>query len=229
MKSVLISIQPQHVENICTVVGEENGKPLYKKRVEVRKTASQLETPFKCFIYCTKKYDGSYLYINEPKAREHGITMRWSANAKETQDYGFKGNSYFSYKACGKVIGEFVCDRVDEFHEWQLQPQGKFQEAEQKDLEEFLETSCLSFDEVCAYRKNLPYYKPLYGWHISDLKIYDKPKVLGEFRKTCKFKKTSFICPMLCPYYEYESPESAYCLKPPLCRPPQSWCYVEEI
>ena len=39
-----------------------------------------------------------------------------------------------------------------------------------------------------------------YGWHISDLVIYDHPRKLSEF----------------------------YCHKP-LVRPPMDWCYVEEL
>ena len=40
MKSVLISIRPQGVEKICHKIGEdETGKAIYRKRIEVRKTA----------------------------------------------------------------------------------------------------------------------------------------------------------------------------------------------
>ena len=45
MKSVLISIQPKYCELIV------NGK----KTIEVRKTRPKLETPFKVYIYQTKK------------------------------------------------------------------------------------------------------------------------------------------------------------------------------
>ena len=44
MKSVLISIQPKWCELIASG----------KKTVEVRKTKPKLETPFKCYIYCTQ-------------------------------------------------------------------------------------------------------------------------------------------------------------------------------
>ena len=44
MKSVLISIKPKWCELIA------NGK----KTVEVRKSRPKIETPFKCYIYCTK-------------------------------------------------------------------------------------------------------------------------------------------------------------------------------
>lgn len=43
-KAVLISIRPKWVEKIAS--GEKN--------IEVRKTRPKLETPFKCYIYCTQ-------------------------------------------------------------------------------------------------------------------------------------------------------------------------------
>ena len=44
MKSVLISIRPMWCELIASG----------KKTIEVRKTRPKIETPFKCYIYCTK-------------------------------------------------------------------------------------------------------------------------------------------------------------------------------
>ena len=43
MKAVLISIRPEWCAKIAS--GE--------KTIEVRKTRPKLETPFKCYIYCT--------------------------------------------------------------------------------------------------------------------------------------------------------------------------------
>lgn len=133
----------------------------------------------------------------------------------------------------GKVIGEFVCDKIDKFHEWQLSPQGKYQKAEQHDLDIFLLESCLTFEQVAKYRENLPYFKPLYGWHISDLVIYDKPKELSEFVTFCD-KDTK--CCLKCRHYLFDSDDlngyRRWCdvyRRKPLTRPPQSWCYVKEV
>lgn len=124
-------------------------------------------------------------------------------------------------KYLGRVACQFVCDRIEEFHEWQLSPQGKFHEMEQKDLDNFLKASCLSYEEVCAYRENLPYYKPLYVWNISDLKIYDKPKELGEFRIYCEDRSCLKCKRRERKWYSFECSQ--------LDSPPQSWCYVEEL
>lgn len=87
-------------------------------------------------------------------------------------------------KFLGKVIGEFVCDGIVQLFE-------NFYD---------LQRSCLSWEEIEVYAKG----KTLYGWHISDLKIYDTPKELGEFRisrnckeedcENCKRKRGEYIC-----------------------------------
>ena len=194
-KSVLISIQPYYVFLIIARLMGWNIPQ--EKTVEVRKDFPKDPLWNKCVhIYCSKN------------------RKSFNRIPKEYQP--------FMAKFLGKVIGEFVCDKVDEFHEWQLTPQGKYQEFEETDLKKFLSESCLSWEEVYAYRKNLPYYKPLYAWYISDLVIYDKPKVLGEF--TVMRKCTS------CKDSGYESSACEYdgnCLVPvSLKKPFQSWGYV---
>ena len=74
--------------------------------------------------------------------------------------------------------------------------------------------------------------KTLYGWHISNLKIYDRPKELSEFKKTKE--KIAMTCGMqasngLCRAIDYEElcDNIKCCFKTP--RPSQSWCYVEEL
>ena len=187
MKSVLISIQPKWVEKIA------NGE----KTIEVRKTRPNLPTTFKCYIYCTINKRGEDVLLIDTNGEnvQFGDYRNAFTCDADGKVYCNIGN--------GKVIGEFVCDKIYEFHEWQLTPSKEFYEVEQENLDLFLKESCLTYNEVCKYRKNLPYIKPLYAWHISDLKIYDKPKELREFRK----------------YSEW--------LDMPITRPPQSWCYVE--
>ena len=47
-KAVLISIRPKWCELIASG----------KKTIEIRKTRPKIETPFKCYIYCTRpKFD----------------------------------------------------------------------------------------------------------------------------------------------------------------------------
>ena len=124
-----------------------------KKKIEVRKTA--LKNLPQDIVFYMSKDEKSF--------------------AKIPKDFQAKYRKHF-----GKIGMRVVCDEVEEFHEWELSPQGKFADFERERLENFLTAARLSEEEVIRYRENLPYYKPLYGWHISDLKIYDKPLLLSE-------------------------------------------------
>lgn len=199
MKSVLISIQPYWVFLIIARLMGWNIPQ--EKTIEVRKDYPKASDWNKVVhIYCSKN------------------RKSFNRIPKEYQP--------FMEKFLGNVVGEFVCDRIDEFHEWQLTSQGKYQEFEETDLKKFLSESCLSWEEVYAYRKNLPYYKPLYAWHISDLKIYDKPKELGEFYKVGK-RKACIYGDKHCMY----SRITDFCknCEFEIKSPPQSWRYVEGI
>lgn len=114
---------------------------------------------------------------------------------------------------CGKVICEFICDKV-----YSIKNQGNsfvVANEERGVTNEIARKSCLDYYDMDGYLGN----KDGYGWHISDLKIYDKPKYLSEFKKGCKGckERDSYHCYFYC-YGER-----------PLTRPPQSWCYVEEV
>ena len=184
MKSVLISIKPKWCELIASG----------KKTIEVRKTKPKLETPVKCYIYCTQgepaiyvngnKYVTDVFHILSPKARD-----------------GFEMASGFT-KMNGKVIGEFICDEVGEAHCFQDVGYCSVYK-EWKDTED-----CLSNTEILEYMGEKDV---VYGWHISDLKIYDEPKELSEFKgRKLVWRGNNHI-------HEYEE----------LTRPPQSWCYVK--
>lgn len=132
-------------------------------------------------------------------------------------------------KFLGKIIGEFTCDKIYKIDadsvDWIYIAETYckyFYEA--KDL-----NCCLSDGELYSYSKGLC----LYGWHISNLKIYDKPKELSEFYSAkcdmpCENKKRGFNMDF-CMAYENGSHfcKELNCDKKRLTRPPQSWCYVE--
>ena len=117
----------------------------------------------------------------------------------------------------GKVIGEFVCDNIitAECGNYCILP--------------IKETQVDAFD-LLDYADE----KTVYGWHISELVIYDKTKELSEFTRFCDGVGGTIGC-RGCKYYYSESNESIGFYEEcacdnfvPLKRPPQSWCYVEE-
>jgi len=201
MKAVLISIQPKWVEKIAS--GE--------KTIEVRKTAPKCEEPFKAFIYVTK--GKPYLYrVDDDNNFELTNTLRPKTD-EYVKDYNEQN---------GKVIGEFVCDRV---YKWECKNRLEILEsfpiwrASYMLFVDDLEKTCLTYDDLWKYGKG----KPLYGWHISDVKIYDKPKELSEFQVPCPTSCENCKNPL---YYECWCEEKGVKV---LTRSPQSWQYVEEL
>lgn len=199
-KAVMISIRPKWCEKICR--GE--------KTIEVRKTRPKLETPFKCYIYCTKA-----------KERLIGILKDGDENYGEI----YHGKSVFikldEGSVCDmwgkrqKVIGEFTCDRIYELET--KAPGGSYyvKGEDQPTTNDVARQSCLTLKDMHEYLQS----KVGYGWHISNLKIYDTPKELSKFPRpfeNCIDK--------VCDEFGCASCENGGHIK----RPPQSWCYVEE-
>ena len=116
-------------------------------------------------------------------------------------------DGHFIYKGRGQVIGEFVCDEII-----------KDERGENADL--FTKQAGLSFEVQKDYGKN----KPLYGWHISDLKIYDTPKELSEFSRPCSYSGLCFSCKRT----SCKKDGNLLC-NTKITRPPQSWMRVEDL
>ena len=172
MKSAMLSIKPKYCELIISG----------KKTIEVRKTRPKIETPFKCYIYCTKEFYR-------------------------------KGNGYFQGKYCGKVIGEFVCDYITAY------PYEQLNDGEHYMPFGDLEKTCLDGFEIYDYLGT----KDGYGWHISDLVVYDEPKELNEFKK---YNRECWYADLGLAKRDCPECQNRECF---LTQPPQSWCYVEEL
>ena len=121
------------------------------------------------------------------------------------------------FKGEGKVIGEFVCDNIIKF--------AADKKADNIKLSNMGLLSCLSSLELENYAGD-KYY--LYGFHISDLVIYDKPRELSDFRKPCIYGEESDVSCFLCDKSGYRPDMHIDCFNE-VTRPPQSWCYVEEL
>ena len=152
-----------------------------EKTIEVRKTRPKMDTPFRGYIYRTK---GTVPHI---------INGKW-----------------VQMEVGGTVVGEFVCDDIFErivrvgtsceppkycICDWNMTciP-----------LDTLLADACLTKDELEKYLDG----GVGYGWHISNLRIYDHPRDLWEFTG---LRETKFGWEPV-----------------PITRPPQSWRYVVE-
>lgn len=158
-----------------------------EKTVEVRRTCPVHGTPFKVYIYCTLA--GSDSLFMDVLNRDVAAWNRGGWPEKR-----------------GRVIGECICDDIRRI--------GPEYCVVKEDIESAIAGSCLTVPQVKDYagwKSGLSYadLKDLYGWHISDLKIYDIPRKLKEFTG---LQSTRFG------------------MRPvEVQRPPQSWRYVEEL
>lgn len=196
-KAVMLSIRSKWCEKIV------NGK----KTIEVRKTRPKLQTPFKCYIYCTKDKHLAFMQ------NASGTNLIACMNAETAIPVGgFLGN--------GKVIGEFTCDQIIDAW-WDYVPDAITREVAGGNLEA-LDGTGMTDEELFSYVRD-SMRGHCYGWHISNLRIYDQPRELTEFRRHCPNDLYCEACAMY-------SNNNDICnnVALPLRRPPQSWCYVEE-
>lgn len=156
----------------------------------VRKTRPKIETPFTVYVYMTKH---KWIFKLLP----------------------FLKNRF------AKVIGSFVCDRVDEFDsEWSEYAYAcaptdipcTMPMSEENAIKICKEKGCMTLEDIIDYFGDEEWRA--YFWHISDLKIYDKPKELGEFGNY----KTEWV-------QWYHSDDKVFY---PLKRMSGSWCYIDE-
>ena len=150
-KSVLMSIRPEWCEMIT------NGK----KTIEVRKTRPKLETPFKCYIYCT--LSGCNEFFRETLK---GEIAEWNRGG------------WANKKGC--VIGEFVCSRL-----YYIEADVDMFGGKHLYNTVFLQNSiCMSNEELFQYLyKGKGKKNGGWAWSIRDLVIYDIPKELSEFTR----------------------------------------------
>lgn len=201
-KAVLISIRPKWVQKIA------NGE----KTIEVRKTKPKLDTPFKCYIYCTRD---KHLAFMQNQTGTNLITCMDVDAAIPVG--GAIGN--------GKVIGEFTCEWLQSFDsaysEWAyaVAPSGSVMPMhETKALELCQKDGCLSDNDVLSYFGDEDW--KAYFWHISDLRIYDAPRELSEFERPYECNECDAKWASECNACHEEGK---------IKRAPQSWCYVEAM
>lgn len=120
-----------------------------------------------------------------------------------TYESGFDGRH--------KVVNEWICDNITEWRICVGIPA------------HLPKTACVSAEEIREYSgKDC---KDISEMHITNLKIYDKPKELSEFRKSGFMTEEEWLFNL---YPNTHCHYEAWAKKFEITRPPQSWCYVEE-
>lgn len=219
MGAILISVNPEYCIDILSGY----------KISELRKTKPKCKLPVKVYVYCTKGRP----YLIDCKKYPHlqyNYDLIDSDLVKQDKDV-----------VNGKVIAEFILNKIDtiEICDPVILINGKNDYNQEQKL---IQDTQLSFDKIIEY---IGYgddhdgwskdWDRGYAWHINDLKTYDKPKELSEFshyipNNKCPKREGGFDC-VNCSSYdiEHETCLELYYLHRQVKRPPQSWCYVEEL
>ena len=121
-----------------------------------------------------------------------------------TYESGFDGRH--------KVVNEWICRTSTEWRICMGIPA------------HLLKRACVSVGEIREYSgKN---YDNITEMEISDLKIYDEPKELDEFKKAGFMTEEEWLYAL---YPNTHCHYEAWAKKFDITRPPQSWCYVEDL
>lgn len=194
-KAVMLSIRPKWCEKIV------NGN----KTIEVRKTRPKMNTPFKCYIYCTLQGCNEFFRVDLG-----GDVAKWNRGKWADRK--------------GKVIGEFTCDRIDWITHIGYTGIPNLVETRICDAAT-MRTSPVGglLNAACLTPKMLNDYLAWgdgYGWHITDLRIYDAPRELSEFELPYECNECDAKWATECNACHEEGK---------IKRAPQSWCYVEAM
>lgn len=122
------------------------------------------------------------------------------------------------WKGRGQVVGEFVCD---EKYDIQFAGASYMINNDISLTNGIARQSCLWYDDMFSYLG----VKGGAALHITKPKRYDKPKNIKKFRKPCPYG--DLPC-RECPSCEEDESGYIQCFNT-VNRPPQSFCYVEEI
>lgn len=194
MKAVLMSIHSKWCELIFS--GE--------KEIEVRKTAPNLETPYKVYAYET-------------------LGKRTSCRQCAIWQTCHLRSPFGCNEGAGAVVGEFVCDDVDIF------VVGSFHCDSVEALSCLSHEEMIDYfykpEELDG--RTIKLGKAL---HITEPKRYDTPKELSEFTPWCEKSRDiednlEMCCD--CPKAVFDEDGAWYGCR--VTRAPQSWCYVEEV
>ena len=179
-KAVLISVQPKWCGKIFSGF----------KNLEFRKRKPYFPPPFKCYVYCTSGKDTLTDIIRDGQELYgevyHGKTVFINYDRDTPYELWHKKKT---------VIGEMTIDRI-EAATWDAEQQKAFYGGKQ---EQGLLSGGLLVKDFLKYQGD----GTVYGWHIADYKLYDKPKEVSDFRLAGCTDRVK--------------------------RPPQSFCYVNEL
>ena len=111
----------------------------------------------------------------------------------------------------GEVVARFWCDKVEEIFTIGMY----YHETKTLDKNELPRLSCLSCTDLDNYLQG----RNGYAIHITKLEIFDKPKEISEF----------LVFSHIVDGVDAHNQPKQFKILKHITRPPQSWCYIENI
>lgn len=168
--AVLISIRPVWCGKIFSGF----------KNLEFRKSKPCFLPPFKCYVYCTQKRERLLEIIKDGDAVYNDEIYHGKPIFIKT-DFSGGDTAACINGWCKKVVGEFTVDRIEEVT---VDYSGKHPIA-YYGYERFLDlptgyirSGGMTLGEFEKYKGK----GKVYGWHIADYTLYDKPLEIFDFR-----------------------------------------------
>jgi len=166
-----------------------------EKTLLVLKTAPKCELPTDVYIYCTKTKPNLYRHIR--------------------QEFFHNKKTFKAGLWNGMIVAKFTLKRIDDMGKYAYAFKDSF-------FYETLKDACLTPEDLTKYAPvRRDEQVKLYAWHIEDLEIFDRPRMLCEFHTSIKKEPPKEL---LCPecgepmeYYEYKY----------LHKAPWSWQYID--
>lgn len=213
---ILASLKPYYYY----LIGER------KKTIEVRKSALK-DLPQDIAFYMSKD-EKSFAKIPkefQEKYRKHFGKVGIKVVCDKVEKFYCASVPYQKKNNLG--YGQFVDNGVYKVNGWH---EGVVFERNDRYIDTMLNNNdlkemCLSAQELFDY---IGIGKYLYAWHISDLKIYDKPKNLSEFYRPCSYSGICYSCERFRPNGTPNDKPNDFC-DGTITRPPQSYMYVKEL
>ena len=202
MKSILISINPQHALNIL------NGSKTLELRKSVPKDfigwvymyitlGKKHEALIDFSTFAFVKYNSRFHFVNLKNSTPL-LQFRPVLNGKVVARWWFDGYRKLQYE---DYIGDYIYGNMQLY-----------------EMKTFISNLCLTYDEIKDYGNE----KDLYAWHINKLEIFDKPMWLSEF---ISHKIVENVCGSEEKWYQ-DTTDYFIIKNKGLTRPSQSWQYV---
>lgn len=172
-----------------------------EQTIKMCKTAPQ-DTPFKVYMYQAKE------------SKHRFLDHRFNSS--------FAGTSH--YTNMGKVVGEYVCERVDTF---KIKASCATSLGDKMVLNEIAGKAGIRTQKLVDYFRSTKEGKAL---HITAVRFYDEPKSLNSFKIACNKSIQCNSCEYRALVWHEDKKDFYYeCGRPAITHAPRGWQFVEEI